>query len=310
MRFRRIGASALVVLALGSFVVACGDDDDDTTAAGDQTSETTAATGGDSTSDEAPTITVGATDDVAAKKFTFDIPSDLTGGVFTIELDNKGKELHDFQLVKAEAGKTLQDMLGVLGDESSTPEWIKVGAGVGSTAPGTVQKATVDLAAGKYFYFCTESSGDDANSVAHATNGMSGELTLTGDSGASLPETDGSITASEYRFEAKGLKAGENTFTFENAGTQLHHVLALPIADGKTLEDVKAAFASEQEPTGPPPVDFEKGVGTAVVGPGQSEVATWDLQSGSYALICFMTDYGTTGPPHVAKGMIEELKIG
>lgn len=299
MRFRRIGALALVALAFGSFVVACGDDDDDT-----------AAAGGDAKTEEAaPVVVISATDDVAAKKFAFDIPSDLKGGVFTLELDNKGKELHDLQFVKAEDGKTLADMLSVLGEESTTPSWIKTAAGVGSTAPGKTGRVTVELPAGKYFYFCTESSGEDENSVQHATNGMSGEITLTGDTGAALPETDASVTASEYKFDVEGLKAGENTFTFANGGKQLHHVLALPIAAGKTIDDVKAAFASEQEPSGPPPVDFEKAVGTAVVGPGQSEVVTWNLPAGDYAMVCFMSDYDTQGPPHASKGMLQELKV-
>jgi plastocyanin len=309
MKVRRFGAGALVVLALGAFLVACGDDDDTTAASGGDTTETTASTGGDAKAGDVPTVTIGATDDVAAKKFSFDIPSELKGGAFTLALDNKGKEVHDFQLVKAEDGKTLQDLLSVLGDEAVTPDWLKTAAGVGSTPGGKTDKAIVDLEPGKYFYFCTESSGDDANSVDHATNGMSGELTLTGDTGADLPDTDASITASEYKFDVSGVKAGENTFTFENAGKQLHHVLAAPIAEGKTIDDVRAAFTSEEEPTGPPPIDFEKMVGTAVVGPGQSEVATFDLSAGKYALICFMTDYGTPGPPHAMKGMLQELDV-
>jgi plastocyanin len=309
MKVRRFGAGALVVLALGAFLVACGDDDDTTAASGGDTTETTAS-GGDAKTNEIPSVTFGATDDVAAKKFTFDVPSDIKGGAVTVEVDNKGKEVHDLQFVKASAGHTLDDLLKVVdSEESPTPEWLATASGVGSTAPGTKNAASVVLEPGKYFYFCTESSGDDPNSISHAANGMAGEVTVGADSGAELPETDASITASEYKFDVSGVKAGENTFTFSNAGKQLHHVIAAPIAEGKTLDDVKTAFASEGEPSGPPPVDFENFVATAVVGPGQSEVATWNLKPGKYAMFCFMTDYHTPGPPHVAKGMLQELDV-
>jgi plastocyanin len=310
MKVRRFCAGALVVLALGAFLVACGDDDDTTAASGGDTTETTAATGGDAKTNDVPTVTFGATDDVAAKKFTFDVPSDIKGGAVRVELDNKGKELHDLQFVKASPGHTLDELLKTVdSEESSTPEWIAKGGGVGTTAPGTKDAATVVLEPGSYWYFCTESSGDDANSISHAANGMAGELEVGPDTGATLPDTDASITASEYKVDVSGVKAGENTFTFENAGKQLHHVIAAPIAEGKTIDDVKTAFASEGEPSGPPPIDFEHALATAVVGPGQSEVATWDLKPGRYAMFCFMTDYNTPGPPHVAKGMLQELDV-
>jgi plastocyanin len=309
MKLKRFGACALAVLALGSFLVACGDDDDTTAASGDDTTATTAG-GGDAKANDIPTVTFGATDDVAAKKFTFDVPSDIKGGAVTVQVDNKGKEVHDLQFVKASSGHTLADLLKVVdSEETPTPDWLATAAGVGSTAPGTKNEATVDLEPGTYWYFCTESSGDGPNSVSHAANGMAGELTVGPDSGAELPDTDASITASEYKFDVEGVKAGENTFTFENAGKMLHHVLAAPIADGKTFDDVKTFLASEGEPSGPPPIDFENLAATAVVGPGQSEVATWNLKPGKYALFCFMTDYNTAGPPHLAKGMLQELDV-
>lgn len=302
MRFRRFGAGALVVLALSSFAVACGNDDDDTAASG----------GGDTelAEGEVPQLTVTATDDLAAREFTFDGLDELTeGGVVTVTLDNTGGEPHDLQFVKAAEGKTLDDMLAVLASEDPVPTWVKEGAGIGVVGPARTGTATFELTAGEYWYFCGESSEEGDETISHAENGMSGELTLEGDNGAALPTTESSLTVADYRFEVEGLKAGKNTFTMRNEGQQLHHAIAFPIAEGKTFADAQAAFTSEEEPTGPPPVDFERAVGTAVLGPGGTQVVTWDLEPGSYALVCFMPDYEIPGPPHMAKGMLQELTI-
>lgn len=304
MGLRRFGAGALVVLALGSFVVGCGDDDDDTAAGGAAGGDTELAEG------EIPQFTITATDDLAAKEFTFEGIDDLEeGGVFTVTIDNKGGEPHDLQFVRAAEGKTLDDMLTVLESEDPVPSWVEDAAGIGVAGPARSATATLDLSEGDFWYFCGEGSEEGDEFISHARNGMSGELTLSGDTGAELPATDASVTAVDYRFEVDGLTAGENTFTFSNEGEQLHHVIAFPIADGKTLADVEAAFASEEEPTGPPPVDFERGVGTAVLSPGKSQVVTFELEAGDYALVCFMPDYEVPGPPHVAKGMLQELQV-
>jgi hypothetical protein len=310
MKFRRIGASALVVLAIGTFVVACGDDDD-TTAGGDDTTETTAATGGD----EIPEVTISATDDLAAKKFTFDVPSDIPGGVVGLELKNEGKELHDFQLVEAVDGHSLDEILAeVSSEDAPLSDWVVAAGGPGSTAPGGSSSAIVDLTAGTYWYFCTESSGGDeegSESVSHGANGMAGEFTVGDDSGAEMPDAGAAITAKDYAFETSGLKAGKNTVAFSNEGPkQIHHAYAFPIAEGKTFDEAKTFLMSDAPPEGEPPVDFESGVGTTVISSGRTEVVELDLKAGTYALLCFMPDLGTAGPPHLAKGMLVELKIG
>ncbi|HEV2058138.1 MAG TPA: hypothetical protein VGR11_02195 [Solirubrobacteraceae bacterium] len=95
---------------------------------------------------------------------------------------------------------------------------------------------------------------------------------------------------------------------FENTGEELHHALFFPIAQGKTFEDVEAAFTSGEEPEGPPPVDFASGVGTAVIDGGIEQNIELDLKAGKYAVVCFIQDRDG-GKPHAEKGMIEELTI-
>src|SRR3954447_2279468 len=301
MKHLRWLAAALVLFAFVG--AACGDDDDSTVGS---SGTTVKDGGGSSTTPPKYTITASEGSDGT---YTFDVPKDIRGGVVTITLDNKGgKELHDFQLLKLEAGHTVDEVIQEIGDDSKPlSTWFKNGSGVGETAPGASSTATFDLQPNtEYTFFCTESN--EEKKISHASHGMSGTFTSGEDSGAAMPEADGTIDTTEYKFALDGLKAGKNTVEFTNKGTMLHHVVILPFLEGKTLEDLKTALASEDQ-SGPPPVDFEKGSFSAVAGIGDSIVYDVDLAPGHYAILCFMPDPGTAGPPHAMKGMIDEFTI-
>lgn len=265
----------------------------------------------DAAAAEVPTYTVTATEPEAGK-YAFEFPSDIKGGAMQIVLQNEGKEPHDLQLAKAVDGYTVEELAEQAAAENEPlAEWVKAAGGVGNTAPGQSNQVALELEPGDYWYFCTVSSegAGEQPGVGHGTNGMAGEFTVGEDSGATLAEPTATIDATEYTFESAGFTAGENTVRVSNNGAQLHHALVFPLAEGATFEEAKAYLASEEEPQGPPPVDFEGGVGSAVIDPGEFVDITLDLEAGSYALICFMPDRGTAGPPHIAKGMITELKV-
>jgi hypothetical protein len=162
------------------------------------------------------------------------------------------------------------------------------------------------LEPGTYYVLDTESAG--GSEQPNARKGGVAKFEVTGEATGELPATDATITAKDYAFEATGVKAGKNRLTFENAGDELHHLIAVPIRKGATFAEVKKLFSSNEEPKGPPPVDFENGLATAVIDSGQKQVAELEFKKGKYALVCFITDR-EGGPPHVAKGMIDELDV-
>jgi hypothetical protein len=103
-----------------------------------------------------------------------------------------------------------------------------------------------------------------------------------------------------------GLKAGQNTFTFDSKGDDaLHHVIAAPIKGDATIEDVKRALESN---AGPPPIDQNGIVGTAVIDGEKDEVTSLDLKPGRYAFICFLTDRDG-GKEHFKEGLLAEQEI-
>ena len=95
---------------------------------------------------------------------------------------------------------------------------------------------------------------------------------------------------------------------FENTGEELHHAIILPMRKGATRKEVEEAFAPEEEPEGPRPVDFMKGQNTTVIDGGIAQNISLDLAAGKYAVVCFISDRAG-GEPHAAKDMLEELTV-
>jgi uncharacterized cupredoxin-like copper-binding protein len=294
MRKLHRAAASMAAATLLLAIAGCGSDSD----------------GGATAATDAPTKTPPVVDITASGgdgKWAFELPSEgVPGGVVTLRLKNDSTDdTHDFQLVRVDGNHTAAEVQELVSSEdSAVPTWMHGAGGVGTVAPGGTGEVTMDLPAGHYFYFCN----DESDGKKHGPNGMFGELDVKGKSGASLPTATAHLSALEYKFTTSGLKAGKNVVEFSNTGKEVHMVLAAPIAEGKTIEDVKASFTSQEESQGPPPVDFEKAVSTEVIDPGVRLITTWDLAPGKYAFICFMTDHAG-GPPHFMSGMLQEVDV-
>ncbi len=244
--------------------------------------------------------------DPSKGKVALESPKSVEAGAVELTLANSGKGPHGAQLVRVEGDHSADEVIEKVLDSpdgAPTPEWAFAGGGVAPVPPGKSGTSTVILEPGSYYI--ADDGGDEADNFA---KGGIAALEVTGKGGGQLPNTDASISAREYTFETSGLKAGKNRLTFKNEGKELHHVIAFPLRPGAKFDDVKKLFASDKEPTGPPPFDEKKIVGTSVIDGGSSQVTDIELESGTYAFACFVSDR-KGGPPHVAKGMISEVKI-
>lgn len=111
-----------------------------------------------------------------------------------------------------------------------------------------------------------------------------------------------------YGFNAPNAVTVDNlaAITFDNsAGKEAHQAALIKLADGKTVDDAKAFFASEAAPTGPPP--FNVAGGTTAVDPGGKIAISQTMPSGTYVFLCFVPD--ATGAPHFAKGMVASIDV-
>lgn len=114
------------------------------------------------------------------------------------------------------------------------------------------------------------------------------------------------VHARDYQFvEAPDtIVAGITTLRLINEGPEFHHIQLVRFDDGHTLND----FFEAMRAGGPPPAWFVEVGGPNAPGmPGDSTMATVDLQPGNYALLCFIPS--PDGTPHIMKGMARPLTV-
>ena len=243
-------------------------------------------------------VTVTATD------FAFEAPAEIPAGVTTFRLLNKGPDIHHIQLVRLDAGKSIDSLMAAFKAGGPPPAWAKDAGGPNAPAPGEESNYTATLEPGSYALICFI---DTPDKVPHMMKGMVKPLTVTaapGGPGAAEPAADVTMSLADYSFNlSRPLTAGKQTIRVENAASQTHEVFIIQFAPGKSMKDL---MAWAQTYKGPPP--GKPLGGTTGIAPGGHGTITVDLAAGDYGLICFVPD-AKDGKPHVAHGMTQEFKI-
>ena len=255
-----------------------------------------AACGGE---DKPEPLTITATD------FAFAIDGELTLGTTEIRLENDGQFEHHVQLLRIDGDQTVEEAL-----EGEPPQWLTPYGGVALLAPGESATVVDRLPAGRYALICFV---DEPDGVPHFAKGMVAELTLRGDANeADLPDADVEISGtddgsgSSYAFEApSSIESGEVNIRFANAGSEEHEVALLRVADGTTVEQLLGVFSGEAE--SPPNFEAVSLGGVQAILPGASQIATLDLETGSYVLVCGIPN--AEGVPHAFLGMATPLAV-
>jgi hypothetical protein len=286
LRYCRAFASGVALFATLAFVTGCG---------------------GDEGGDEAKSISIEATEP-AKDRYRLEAPQSVEAGIVDVEFTNSGRLEHEAQFIKVEGNRTTEQALAAFDRilrGGPAPDWFLARGGVGTTAPGGTATITQQLDPGSYVIVDSgEPEGRDVQ--PHYREGASTELEVTGDpTDADLPDADATVTASEYQFTSSGLKAGRNRIELRNAGAQWHHLIVARMNPGATIADIKRSFRTER---GRPPIEEENVEETSVIDGGEAQLTEVDLESGNYALMCFIPDR-TGGPPHVAKGMISQATV-
>ena len=245
-----------------------------------------ACTDGGGGDDGSPTGTgspAATTVDVSATEFAFDVPAEVTGGVVEMRFENTGGLPHEFGLARIEEGKTEADVKAVIDSGDEPPAWAEDVAGVPGLSPGQSVSVTRTLEPGSYVFICFF---PDAEGTPHASLGMYELFTITGDTGAVLPEPDATITATDDGLQVPTLTSGEQTVEFENSGTEPHELFLAAFEPGKGIKDVDGWIEGGYQ--GEPPVTFLGGMQT--IPAGESVFLTIDLEPGvEYTAIDFTT---------------------
>lgn len=235
--------------------------------------------GGPTTSAPATTVV-----DVSATEYEFDVPAEVTGGVVEMQFTNTGGLPHEFAFARIEEGKTEADIKAVIDSGEEPPKWAEDMAGVPALSPGQSITVTRSLEPGSYAFLCFF---PDPEGTPHASLGMYKLFTIAGDTGATLPEPDATIRATEDGLQLSSLGTGEQTVEFLNDGTKPHELLLATFESGKGPKDVEGWIGSGYE--GEPPVTFLGGIQT--IPAGESVFLTVDLETDvEYSALDFTTN--------------------
>ena len=276
--------------------------------------EAAAATPASSTAGIAPSPSAVAELLVTADDFTFDAPAEVPAGRTAVRLVNHGREVHHVQLVRLDAGKTMDDLLAAVAGGGPPPAWAHDVGGPNAAKPGGGEfTAVVNLQPGAYALLCLVPSPDG---TLHVAKGMSRALTVTAATAESTGETTSAVagsadddivlTLTDYAFGfSRPLTPGTHDIRVRTVGGQSHELVVFKLEEGRTAHDVVAWFEHGQE--GPPPAMPVGGVVGIAPGEEENEIQL-TLERGRYALICFLPDSGD-GKPHFVHGMIQDYEV-
>ena len=232
----------------------------------------------------------------------FSGPDQIEAGWARFILANQGQEPYHIQLVKLDAGKSVDDLKAALtADPENYPAWAEPYGGPNAPDPGGSASTILYLEAGSYALIDII---PDAAGVPHFQNGMVKALAVTEASGrmAGEPKAGVTVAMGDFNYTLSGpLTAGEQILSFNNVGQQVHEAFLVKLDDGKTAEDFL-----NTAPGAPPPGASVGGI--TGIAPGTHQYVSLRLEPGTYALFCFLPDPNTHAP-HFAQGMILEITV-
>lgn len=114
---------------------------------------------------------------VSLKDFMFTMPESLPAGKTVVKVTNEGPEPHEFNILRLEEGKTVEDVMKFLrGEAGGPPPFAPVG-GMNGLDVGLSGYAELDLAPGNYVAICNIPS-PKGNGAPHFMLGMVQEFTV------------------------------------------------------------------------------------------------------------------------------------
>lgn len=258
----------MVALALTVFVAACGDDDED---AGGSAASTT----------EAPAEDGGGGDSEVSEEYCA-----LAQEMFDQEDFPTADQARRYQEL---APEELSDAVAV-----AAPVVIEndgdVVATLAAFAEDDVEAAIVEI----------NQFEDEHCGTSHDEPGLGPQEP---EEGAAVVE----VTAVDYSFELPDtIAAGRTSFVLTNSGNEAHFLALARIVEGHTMQE---ALEFEGDPEEAGMIEELEGGDTALAAPGGEdvEVATVDLEPGTYAAVCFIP--GPDGTPHAFMGMAVEFTV-
>ncbi len=251
--------------------------------------------------DDLPTFEVGATE------LAYDAPASIPAGRTRIVLANRGAEDHNALIVRladpADYPELRAQLMGTTGPGIAALG--SMAGGLSFVPPGGQASVVVDFEPGTYV-LVDYARGPDG--YPHFAKGMMTPLEVAGPwSATPWPDTGPMLTLHDFGYDGvESIAPGHATITIRNEGTQPHEVNIARLADGVTVDDIRAAIDGGGSLPGEP---WSAVGGSAAIAPGSTVQLDVDLPTGDYAFFCVWTD-SATRKQHLQLGMVAPLTVG
>lgn len=256
--------------------------------------------------DQVPELEIVVTSDAITA------PATLEAGFYRLAIDDRSGLGADISIGRYEDGATLDLILDAttevnaafMGEGNPGPAMARIDELVDLVGGASQPASVIELTPGEYTILSVGTTEDGQN---HFDLGMVAGLTVTENAAMPEPPTpDVTIQMVDFAFAIPAdVRAGQQTWEVVNAGAQIHHLILLRPAEGRTIDDLMA-YLQDPEPQGPPPA--EDVAATAVLSMDESNYLNFDLAPGDYLALCFMPDF-ETGMPHVELGMLQSFTV-
>jgi plastocyanin len=244
---------------------------------------------------EIPQITIEATADGLAA------PDEIPEGIVQITFVNHSEAPVAPVIARLNEGITLDDFMEVesQGGEPSLEEALQNISmlGVAFVMPEMTVDVTFDFAPGTYVLVNTLNEEQIQSFTVVDGEG----------NGAMPPEADVEAGLVDFAFNMPiEIPAGPQLWHIQNTGDQPHEMLVVPLDENMTAGEFNQlllqllASDEEEEPAegeGPEPVIFW------AMSPGEQTWITFDLEPGTYAVVCSFPDTSGSGHVHAELGM-------
>lgn len=241
-----------------------------------------------------PHITIEATAE------GFSIPQEMPEGIVKITFENNSEAPIEPFLARLNEGVTFDNLVEALsqgGEEAAVGLVSLLGGPV--VGPETDVDVTYDLVPGTYLL---------VDNVPEEPSLQPFMVVDSEEEGSAPPEADVEMELVDFAFNTPiAVAAGPQVWRIANQGDQNHHMFIVPLdngmAAGEFNEFLLRLFAGE-EPEGPEPIN-----GWFAMSPGEQAWITYDLEPGTYALVCVLPDMNGSGHIHAELGMRQILIV-
>ncbi|GAA4817635.1 hypothetical protein GCM10023353_25520 [Tomitella cavernea] len=315
---RRAALASCSLLAAAGLLVACSSDAaGGASGAAAATATGTAGEGGagaaDAVSaDSLPRFEIDADATTAGGAMSYTLPStEAPAGTVMVTLKNNDTMMpHQAQLLKLHSGVTVPQFTAALASPAGVGAVMPLAdfaGGPNAVMPGDESSVVVHLDPGATYMVICQIPGPGGK--PHYALGMIAHFT-TGATAQSdgWPKTDATVKMTDFKFSEPSSIDWNKPITVVNEGDQPHELAVLAPADGKTMDDVRAAL-SAPEGASPGPSPYKTYGGVAAAAPDVQQQTTLKLDAGDYLLVCFVVD-PSTGKPHYMLGMEQPITVG